>query len=96
VVTPAGRIYAFGDAPYFGAPGPQRSAITSMVRTPDGGGYWILDANGQVFNFGDAEALGSVATDAAGGSDPATAIFATGDGGRLLGGFGLGRCPCLR
>jgi hypothetical protein len=44
----SGYVYTFGDAPYFGAPGPQSSPITSMVRTPDGKGYWLLDADGQV------------------------------------------------
>jgi hypothetical protein len=81
VVTSSGHVYAFGDAPYFGAPGPQGSAVTSMVRTHDGGGYWILDADGAVFSYGDAQPLGSVAVNDAGGFDPATSIFATATGG---------------
>jgi len=28
-----------------------------MAATPDGGGYWLAEANGTVFNFGDALAL---------------------------------------
>ena len=76
-MTSTGRIYTFGDARYLGAPGPQTSSISSMVRTPDGGGYWILDGEGQVFSYGDALQLGSPTTTDA---DPATAIAATADG----------------
>jgi hypothetical protein len=79
IATATGHVYAFGDAPYFGAPGPQSSAITSMVRTPDGGGYWLLDKSGQIFAYGDAAYLGSP-TGSTGASNPATAIFATSDG----------------
>ena len=50
------------------------------MRTPDGGGYWILDANGTVFAYGDATNLGSLPGGAAGGLDPASAIFTTSDG----------------
>jgi hypothetical protein len=50
------------------------------VATPDGHGYWILDAGGQVFPYGDAANLGSVAAGATGGLNPATAIFGTSTG----------------
>ncbi len=80
LVTATGHLYAFGDAPYMRAPGPQSSPITSIARTPSGGAYWILDANGQVFPYGDAANLGSVAVGSTGGLDPATTIFATSDG----------------
>jgi len=76
VVTATGHVYAFGDAPNFGAPGPQGSPVTSAVRTPDGGGYWILLADGAVDRYGDAADFG----DAAGvptALNPATAIFTT-------------------
>jgi hypothetical protein len=46
------------------------------VRTPDGGGYWILLADGAVDRYGDAADFG----DAAGvptALNPATAIFTT-------------------
>ena len=59
--------------------------ITSATATPNGGGYWILDGAGQVFPFGDAAALGGMPAGSAGGFDPASAIFATSDGGGLLG-----------
>ena len=52
-----------------------------MVRTPDGGGYYILDGAGQVFAYGDATYLGGLSAGAANGLDPATAIFDTADGG---------------
>jgi len=53
-----------------------------MVRTPDGGGYYILDAAGQVFAYGNANSsLGGTPAGSAGGFDPATAIFDTADGG---------------
>jgi hypothetical protein len=81
LATSTGHVYSFGDAPYFGAPGPQSSPITSMVRTSDGGGYYLLDADGQVFAYGDAQYLGALIPGAAGGIDPATAIFDTDDGG---------------
>jgi len=81
VVTSSGAVYTFGDAANHGAPGPQRSAITSAVATSDGGGYWILDGAGQVFPFGNAVGLGSVPPGSAGGLNPASAIFATSDGG---------------
>jgi hypothetical protein len=80
VVTATGHVYTFGDAPYFGAPGPQSVQVTSAVRTPDGRGYWILFANGAIFNYGNALNFGSPAG-LMGGSDPATAIFTTSDGG---------------
>ena len=51
------------------------------MATPDGRGYWILDAAGQVFAYGDAAPLGGLPAGAAGGLDPASAVFATSDGG---------------
>jgi hypothetical protein len=81
LVTATGHVYTFGDAANFGSPGPQSTAITSIVRTPDGGGYWILDGAGSVFAYGDAAFLGGLPAGAAGGLDPAAAIFTTSDGG---------------
>jgi hypothetical protein len=81
LVTSSGHVYTFGDARYFGAPGPQSTAVTSIVRTPDGKGYWVLDGRGNVFGYGDALFHGGVPGGAAGGTDPASAIFSTSDGG---------------
>ena len=59
--------------------------VTSAVATPDGKGYWILLGDGEVFPYGDAANLGSPPSASFGGLNPATAIFATSDGGGLLG-----------
>ena len=54
--------------------------VTAAARTADGGGYWLLYANGAVATFGDATNLGDpIGT--VGGSNPATAIFTTSSGG---------------
>jgi hypothetical protein len=81
LVTATGSVYTFGDAPYYGAPGPQSSPITSAVATPSGQGYWILDADGQVFAYGDTTPMGSAPAGSTGGLNPASAIFTTSDGG---------------
>ena len=80
LITATGHVYTFGDAPYLGSPGPQVSAVTSAVRTPDGEGYWILLANGTVYGYGDAVAHGGP-VGSVGPANPATAIFTTADGG---------------
>ena len=52
------------------------------VATPDGGGYYVLDAAGQVFAYGDANgALGNVTAGTTAGLNPASAIFVTSDNG---------------
>jgi hypothetical protein len=73
-------VYAFGDAAYYGAPGPQSVPVTSAVRSPDGRGYWILFANGAVSSYGDAVNRGAP-VGLLGGFNPAAAIFTTADGG---------------
>jgi hypothetical protein len=78
VVTQSGNVYAYGDAPYLGAPG--QGIVTSAVATPDWKGYWILLGTGQVFNYGDAANLGSPPAANFNILDAATAIFATSDG----------------
>jgi hypothetical protein len=55
------------------------TGYVGITSTPDGGGYWIVKADGGVFSYGNAVFHGS-----AGGSpinQPAIAISATGDGG---------------
>jgi len=78
VITQTGNVYAFGDAPYLGAPG--HGVVTSAAATPDGKGYWILLRNGEVFAYGDAAKLGSPPSTNFSAMDPPTAIFATSDG----------------
>jgi hypothetical protein len=50
------------------------------VASTSGHGYYLLDANGQVFAYGDALKAGGLSAGAASGSDPASAIFTTDDG----------------
>jgi hypothetical protein len=52
--------------------------ITSAVRTPDGGGYWILAGNGDVYGYGDARSLGGPS--GLNGFDYASSIVSTSDG----------------
>ena len=51
LVTSVGAVYAFGDAPFKGAPGATPSPITSAVHTLDGDGYWILTADGSLYAY---------------------------------------------
>jgi hypothetical protein len=55
-VASDGGVFSFGDAPFFGSLGGQALAapVVGIAPTPDGGGYWEVEANGQVSNFGDA------------------------------------------
>jgi hypothetical protein len=36
------------------------STVGDLIRTPDGGGYWMASLNGGVFSFGDAPFYGSI------------------------------------
>ena len=51
------------------------------MATPDGGGYRVLLANGQVLPYGDAGSYGSPAASNFVGLDAATSVFSTSDGG---------------
>jgi len=44
-----------------GAVGP--SSVVAIARTPSGHGYWLMNASGKVFSFGDALALGDFPTE---------------------------------
>ena len=74
--------------PLLRRPGAAVLAITSAVRTPDGQGYWILDADGQVFPYGDAGSLGSVARRPLGRAQPGHGHLRHLGRRRLLGGLG--------
>ncbi len=52
---------AFGDAtPQSAPPGNQLNArLTGIASTPDHSGYWLVGADGGVFNYGDAGFYGS-------------------------------------
>jgi hypothetical protein len=77
LVTTSGHVQAFGNAKYYGQPGPKSVVISAAVRTTDGRGYWILYRNGVVFRYGDAPNYGSLPAGAAVGYDIATSIFPT-------------------
>ena len=58
---------------------PLNSPIVGMAVTPDGGGYWMVAADGGIFAFGDAKFYGSM-----GGKPlnaPIVGMAATVDGG---------------
>jgi hypothetical protein len=72
LVASDGGLFAFGDAQYFGSipglglhpagsglPGSLNAPIVGMVPTSDGGGYFMVGADGGVFAFGDATYEGS-------------------------------------
>jgi hypothetical protein len=74
-------VFAFGDAGYVGSlPGADIhvSDIVGMAAAPDGGGYWLVGADGGVFAFGDAGFFGSMGAQQL--QNPITAIAATPDG----------------
>ena len=52
-----------------------------MAVTPDGGGYWLVGADGGVFSFGDAVYHGSLPALGVTPVDPLVGIAATEDGG---------------
>ena|GEM_PF-1348020 len=57
-----GRPVGAPGSPRAGAQsGASRARVTGMAATPDGRGYWLVTANGQVHAFGDARSYGSAA-----------------------------------
>ncbi len=76
-----GGIFNFGDAGFYGSTytygitglggsHPLAAPIVGMAATPDGQGYWLVGADGGIFNFGDATYVGSEA----GASKPAPVV----------------------
>ncbi len=61
VAASSGAVSAFGDATPYSAPvGNQLNArIAGIASTPDHKGYWLVGADGGVFNYGDAGFYGS-------------------------------------
>jgi hypothetical protein len=55
-------VFSFGASPFEGSTGGivLAAPVVGMATTPDGGGYWLVAADGGVFSFGDADYLGSV------------------------------------
>ncbi|MGA3219155.1 MAG: S53 family peptidase, partial [Acidimicrobiales bacterium] len=61
LVATDGGIFSFG-APFYGSLGgsPLPAPITTMAPSVDGHGYYLLDAAGHVYAYGDAPYLGNV------------------------------------
>jgi SpoIID/LytB domain protein len=61
VVSSAGAVYPFGDAPSYGSMAGYRLAapVIGMAPTGDGNGYWLVGGDGGIFSFGDARFYGS-------------------------------------
>jgi hypothetical protein len=55
------RVYAFGDAGFFGSAAGLRLAapLVGIVGSPDGHGYWLFGRDGGVLAYGDAPYLGN-------------------------------------
>ena len=55
-----GGVFAFGNASYYGSMGSQslNGAIKGIVATPDGKGYWLVNASGRIYQFGYAGSFG--------------------------------------
>jgi hypothetical protein len=69
------RVDAFGGLDHLGD-APTTNAV-DIERTPDAGGYWIVNAAGQVYAFGDAPYLGNAAADALAPGERVTSMTAT-------------------
>ncbi len=60
--TAFGNVYNALGSPFYGSASRRGvSTMTGMARTPDGRGYWMVDAAGQLFHYGDAAAIKAVA-----------------------------------
>ncbi len=70
MVSSSGRVYPFGSAQFYGdtytdgitgltGSHPLNAPIVGGAPTANGKGYWLVAADGGVFNFGDASFLGS-------------------------------------
>jgi hypothetical protein len=59
-VTPTGGVFAIGALFYGNVSGQLNAPIVGIAATADGGGYWLVAADGGVFAFGDAKFEGSV------------------------------------
>jgi Rv2525c-like, glycoside hydrolase-like domain len=58
--TAVGNVYPSSGTKWYGSPSPERlhgSFITGMAATSNGKGYWLVDAAGTVFAYGDAARL---------------------------------------
>jgi hypothetical protein len=73
-----GGVFAFGDAAFEGSlpgSGIATSSVVGIGSNPDNLGYWVVLANGTVYNFGSAGAYGSATS-----TSPISDIAATPSG----------------
>jgi hypothetical protein len=59
------HVFARGAAPDHGGPAETPDPVTAVAGSADGGGYWVLTADGGIRSYGDAVFLGSAAGDIA-------------------------------
>jgi hypothetical protein len=59
MVSSFGDIFAFGDARHLGSGG-SGGRVVAMASTRSGLGYWLVEADGHVSSFGDADAYESL------------------------------------
>jgi hypothetical protein len=62
MVDAYGNVFSFG-ATFYGSFGANRppAPISAIAPSADGNGYYLIDASGKVYNYGDAPYLGSAA-----------------------------------
>ena len=73
-------MFAFGDAQFYGSMGNQHlnEPVVGMQPTRDGKGYWLVAADGGIFNYGDAQFYGSTGNIHL--NSPIVGMVATNDG----------------
>ncbi len=76
-VSSAGQIYAWNSRYFGGSPTGNAGRFTDAAVTPGEAGYWLLDASGQIYAYGNAPYLGG---GAAGHTGDMIALAATPDG----------------
>jgi hypothetical protein len=67
--------------PFLVTGGASPDQFVGMASTPDGGGYWLVQANGGVYSFGNAVFHGLLPAMGVRPSDPIVGMAATGDDG---------------
>lgn len=70
LTTSAGKVFAFGGAPFRGKLKDSKARIADIASTPTGRGYWLVSRQGRVFPFGDADQYGRVTS----GDDESDAV----------------------
>ncbi|MHB1536821.1 MAG: plastocyanin/azurin family copper-binding protein [Acidimicrobiales bacterium] len=80
LATASGGVATFNMAPNGAIVGPPlNKPVVGMAATPDGKGYWLVAADGGIFNFGDAAFYGSMGDVHL--NKPVVGMAATADGG---------------